>query len=342
MHVVAIVLLLSQRVYRRIRGTQTNNRVSRLPREERKGDMANPADLSDDELKKVIATGIEPDETPPTPAPEETPPTPPEQPTDPVTPPETPPVTPPANEETPPANNEEEPRQPSRREQLRVEKLLNKYGNPFERRSEAPLQPAQPPQPQPPTEQPQATHQQMIDYAKELNADPELIKKLEADRDLAIREARQTGVNEGRQQGESSAIDVANYLNWHTNLRIDSAAVHGKYGILDPDNKEEFHPAIAHAMNQRYLQFCRFNPETKTVGIPDISYKDFVEAEMELNEEIATFKNIKTVKNVAQQAATTGLRPDGSQAKKLDLTKVPQNMSLEELYASIGQTPPTK
>ena len=77
-------------------------------------------------------------------------------------------------------------------------------------------------------------------------------------------------------------------------------------------------------------------------GKPNIGYAEFVEARLEQAERLATRMNQETVKNVAKQAATTGLRPDGSSAKKLNLNQAPQNMSIEELYASIGQTPPKK
>ena len=63
---------------------------------------------------------------------------------------------------------------------------------------------------------------------------------------------------------------------------------------------------------------------------------------MELVEEIAGQKNAQTVKNVTKQAAQTGLRPDGSSAPRMNLNKAPQDMTMEELYASIGQKPPKR
>jgi hypothetical protein len=83
-----------------------------------------------------------------------------------------------------------------------------------------------------------------------------------------------------------------------------------------------------------------FDSDTQTVSNTNIGYADFVEGFMELVQETAGQKNAQTVKNVAKQAATTGLRPDGSAAKRLDLTKDPSEMSLDELYASLGQKRP--
>ncbi len=206
---------------------------------------------------------------------------------------------------------EEEQKPPSRREQLRIQQLLKKYGSPEQR-------------PAPSKPDPQG-----MDYAKELNADPETIKKLDEDR----RAAAEQSYNQG--------LSRADYIKWEMALRVDSPQVSAKFPILDK-NSPEFHPAIADAINTWYLRMSGFNPQTRTVADPDISYGEFVESYMELVEETASQKNVRTVKNVAKQAAATGLRPDGSSAKKLDLNKRPEDMSIEELYAAIGQKPPKK
>lgn len=200
----------------------------------------------------------------------------------------------------------EEPAPPSRRETLRIQNLLKKYG--------------------PPPERP-APSQQGLNYQETLDADPEVIQQLEADR----KNTGQAQYNEGLKRAE--------YLNWNTTLKIDAPNVERKYPVLDPSSPE-FHPAAADAINQWYLNMSGFDNETKTVNNPDIGYADFVEGFMELVQETAGQKNAQTVKNVAKQAASTGLRPDGSAAKRMDLTKEPQKMSMEELYAAIGQKPP--
>lgn len=212
-------------------------------------------------------------------------------------------------EEEPEETPEEQP--PSRREQLRIQTLLKKYGDPTQRQEAAPSQ------------RPGA-----LNYGEALDADPEVIRQLEADRQAG----NQAQYNEGLKRAE--------YLNWNTSLKIDAPIVEKKYPILDK-NSPEFHPAVADALNTWYLNMSRYDSESKTVGNPDISYADFVESNMELVEEIAGQRNAQTVKNVAKQAAATGLRPDGSSAKRLNLNQAPENMTLEELYASIGQKPPT-
>lgn len=207
---------------------------------------------------------------------------------------------------------EETEKPPSRREQLRIQDLLKKYGPPPER-------PAAP------------SNTEVLDYAKELNADPDVIKQLEADRERAGQQQYQ--------QGQSEGLKRAEFLDWKTSLKIDAPNIEKKYPILDPSSSD-FHPAVADSMNTWYLKMSGFDPNTQTVANNDISYADFVEANMELVEEIAGQKNVQTVKNVAKQAAQTGLRPDGSSAPAMNLNKDPQNMTMEELYASLGQKAP--
>lgn len=259
-----------------------------------------PSTMTDEELNKVIETGVAPEE-PESPEEPETP-EPPESSEEPETP-----------VETPSEESTEEPAPPSRREQLRIQQLLAKYGDPSDRA------PAQPP----------LQRASQLDYGTALDADPEVIKQLEADRQAG----NQAQYNEGLKRAE--------YLNWHTSLKIDAPKVESKYPILDKDSPE-FHPAVADALNSWYLKMSGFNSATQTVANTDISYSDFVEANMELVEEIAGQRNAQSVKNIAQQTATMGLRPDGSSAKRLNLNQAPESMSIEELYAKIGQTPPKK
>ena len=64
---------------------------------------------------------------------------------------------------------------------------------------------------------------------------------------------------------------------------------------------------------------------------------------MELGEVIGAKKAQTAAKNVAKQARTTGLRPDGSSAKRLDLNKAPDQMTDEELDAFLNKAGvPTK
>lgn len=264
--------------------------------------MADASQMTDEELKNVIETGIEPDQTTPEV--------------------EIPEVDKPVEDEivepTPEVEEEEEPQvpetpetpAPSRREQLRIQDLLAKYGDPTTRTPE-PLQP----------------RTDALDYNQTLDADPEVIQRLEEDRRLN----GQMQYNEGLKRAE--------FLDWKTSLKIDAPNVEKKYPMLDK-NSEEFHPAVANALNTWYLKMSGFNAANQTVSNNDISYKDFVEANMELVEEIAGQKTAQSVKNIAKQAAATGLRPDGSSTKRLNLNQSEKTMSLEELYAAIGQNKP--
>lgn len=219
----------------------------------------------------------------------------------------------PENPEAPaePETLEEKP--PSRREQLRVQQLLKKYGPPPER---VPKQVTRP------------------DFRNKVDADEQVYKDLE---DTAV------------QYGTSlvdSALNQANYQTWHRFLKMDDAQVRGKFGVLDPSNKEKFHPALADALNTRYLSFIGFDPGDASRGIPptvqkpDVSYLDFVEAEMEFADEIAAHRVANSTQNIARQAANAGLRPDGSSAKPLNLNKAPEDMTDDELRAAAKASMP--
>jgi len=207
------------------------------------------------------------------------------------------------SEESEPAEEPEE-QPPSRREQLRIQKLLQKYGDPRQ-----------------PTSQP--SRRDALDYDTALDADPEVIRQLEADRQA-----------EGISQ-YNEGLKRAEFLNWHTSLKIDAPNIEKKFPILD-ESSPEFHPAVANAINSWYTNMSGFDPETATVSNPNISYADFVEGFMELVQETAGEKNAQSVQNIAKQAASTGLRPDGSSAKRLNLNRPAEEMTDEELYASIG------
>lgn len=219
-----------------------------------------------------------------------------------------------AEEEVPQEEDKEEvpEEKPSRREQLRIQQLLDKYGPPPERRN--------PPK-----------REDALDYEHALDADPAVIQQLEADR---------------RREGEAqfnAGLEQAKSIQFHTRLEIDAPRVEAKYKFLDASDKDNFDPVRANAMNQLYLNQVGYNPGDPAKGIPEtvanpnVRYKDFVEAQMEFAEALMADRQINTAKNIAKQAATTGLRPDGSSAKRLNLNKAPELMTNEELNAVIRQ-----
>ena len=61
---------------------------------------------------------------------------------------------------------------------------------------------------------------------------------------------------------------------------------------------------------------------------------------MELADNMAGVKTQQATRNIAQQAAKTGLRPDGTSVKPLDLNKAPEDMTDEELRAATNATMP--
>lgn len=212
-------------------------------------------------------------------------------------------------EEAPEAPAEVEEPQPSRREQLRVQKLLQKYGTP------------------PDIKAPKV--EGTLDYNQALEADEETIRKFEADRQYASDAA----FREGLQQSQ--------LREWERDIKYELPLVKQQFKFLDPNDKENYNKVAEEALNEKYLRFVGFRPATDTtpasVMYPDVSYLEFVESEMEFAEELANQKVAQTTKNIARQAAKTGLRPDGSRAKSLNLNKAPEKMSDEELDAIINQ-----
>jgi len=271
-----------------------------------------PQDMSDEELKAAIS-GEQPEETPTNqeapadPPPKEEPEAPAEETPEPEAE-ETP-----AEEPDATADAEEKP--PSRREQLRVQHLLKKYGPPQET-------PA-PKAPEAPSHRP--------NYAEMLDAPEEVIQQL----DKTAEELEKTSY----ERGTSETLKQLRTVEWRTNLRIDNQAVEQKFPQLNK-NSEEFHPVLADAMNRRYLAMVGFNAQTGLVENPDVSYADFVESEFELADEIANTKVAKTAENIAKQAAQTGLRPSGGAVKAMDLNKTPEAMTNEELQAVINSSLP--
>jgi len=203
-----------------------------------------------------------------------------------------------------------EERPPSRRETLRIQQILAKRA---ENQQFAPIQPQRTTQP--------------LNYQEALDADPETIKQLEADR----AQLGQMQYNQGLEQAKT--------IQFHTRLELDAPKIESKYKFLDARDKDNFDPVRAEAINNLYLDTVGYRPGDMSRGIPesvanpDIRYADFVEAQMEFAEALMSEQRVRTTQNVARQAANTGLRPDGSSAKRLNLNQPIENMSDDELEA---------
>lgn len=255
-----------------------------------------PSEMTDEELDKALeeVDVPEPDAPPKADPPEE------EKPKDePEEEPEEEPVEEPEEEEEKP---------PSRRETLRVQAILAKLREDKE--------------PTPPKAAPDA-----LDYDKAIDADPELIAKLKADRDASNR----SFFDQGREQAKS--------IQFHTRLEIDAPRVDVNYPQLDK-NSDKFHSGLADAINTMYLSTVGYDSEADTVRNPSLRYIDYVDSIFELASEIAGEQTAATRTNIGKQAAKTGLRPDGSSTKKLNLNKAPQDMTDEELDAYLAAALP--
>ncbi len=203
---------------------------------------------------------------------------------------------------------EDEPEQPvSRRENLRIQKLVQQL-----REKEEAVAPEVP-------------RGQGLDYGTALDADPEVVKQLEADRQAYGKELYLQGVQQ------------ANSIRFQTRLEVDAPRVEASHPQLDKDSAE-FHPALADAVNSMYLSTVGYDPKTGSVQNPNIRYSDYVESIFELAGEIAGVQTTQAKKSIVKQVASTGLRPNGSSAKRLNLDKAPEEMTDDELKAVIGMS----
>lgn len=210
----------------------------------------------------------------------------------------------PAEEET---TNEEPKENWSRRKQERYIQLLDKFGPPPAQVQQAPYQ-----------------RNDALDYNQALDADPEVIKQLEADR----KAAEQAQYNRGRDESNQALA----YSQFYNNIRFDLPLVSEKLSKLDRQDAE--------ALDLEYMKITGADPSRGYVQNPNIGYAEFIEARIEQAERLAASMAATTTKNIVKQAAQTGLRPDGSSSKRLNLNQAPENMSIEELYAVMGQKPP--
>lgn len=199
---------------------------------------------------------------------------------------------------------QEEEKPPSRRESLRILQVLEKLKD----KSQTPAETAP-----------------GMDYKTAIDADPEVIKQLEADR-KAVSDAQ-----------FQSGLKQAQSIQFHTRLEIDAPRVEAKYSQLDKESAD-FNPVVANAINQWYLNTVGYDPKNDTVVNSSVRYADFVEGIFELADEVGSEKTANTSKNIAKQAANTGIRPGGGRTKGLDLNKAPKDMTDEELTAVIAQS----
>lgn len=136
------------------------------------------------------------------------------------------------------------------------------------------------------------------------------------------------------QQGlsEAQAYNIAN--TFATRLEIDAPKVGSKYQFLDTES-DQFNPGPTDFINRMYLSMVGYDPQTGVVQNTDLRYGEFVEGFMDVVELLATEKVAGSTKNVAKQAAQTGLRPGGSK-KSTYQGDDPRQMTDEQLEAAIS------
>lgn len=129
-------------------------------------------------------------------------------------------------------------------------------------------------------------------------------------------------------------LSQANALGFSTRLEIDVPRVSQKYPILDP-NSDSFDPGVSAFINESYLRTVGYNPQTGAVQNNNIRYEEYTDAQMELVEALTAARNVDSAKNLAKQAAQTGVRPSGV-AKKPYQGDNPKDMTTEQLDAVIN------
>lgn len=162
--------------------------------------------------------------------------------------------------------------------------------------------------------QPQAapTRQDNLDYRQVMDAPDEVYSQLEQERE----QVRAQGFNEGLNRFER--------FEFEQNLKSDLPLVQEKLNRLEP--------AAAEALDRMYLQTIGFNPDTGVPAVKGIGYADFIDAQLELANSIASTKVINSQRNIAKQAAQTGIRPDGGGRQGLQINSVEdiRNLSAED------------
>lgn len=141
----------------------------------------------------------------------------------------------------------------------------------------------------------QAPTYKPLDYKETIDADEQVITQLSNDRE-------QYATDLQRQTDERLTTEL-----WRRDIKSDLALVKDRMDKLDPSD--------ARAIDREYLLYSGYDQERGRVANPNIGYADFVEAQIERAERLASNLNIKTQQNVAKQAAQTGLRPTGGASK---------------------------
>lgn len=206
---------------------------------------------------------------------------------------------------------EPEPEPPSRRENLRIQQVLQKLKQSGEGHRQ---------------EQPQVNQ---VDYRELIDAPDEVYDQLE-------QRTKQYGDTRATQSAQETLKQIES-VRWESRLEMDAPRVASKFAYMDDKNDETFQPAIADSLNRFYMDLSQYDPKTNTAGNTRLRYAEFVEAIDELADAIAETKIRSARTNLGKQAKQTGIRPDGSSSNRLNLNKAPQDMTDAELEAVIAR-----
>lgn len=214
-------------------------------------------------------------------------------------------------------NEEDEEEKPiSRRKQARLDKLAKIWEN-IQGEGKSEEEPSKPKKPE------------ALKYEDDLDADDEVIKKLNDDREKFGQAMYEQGLEQARALKQQQDA-----FEFKQMLKSEEPQVRTKYKFMDPAD-DKFNQELTDSVVKDYLHFTSFDPNTGTAKNP-ISYFDFVDARMQQVQALAEEMVSETQQNVVKQAANTGLRPSGSApSKSVDLNKMPYEMSDEELDAII-------
>lgn len=168
-----------------------------------------------------------------------------------------------------------------------------------------------------------------LNYRDALEADDDTITKLEQDREAYGKSLYEEG------------LQRANSIQFHTRLELDVPKIESRYPQLDP-HSADFDADTLSDINELYLHLSGYDTKTGNVKTANLRYADFVEHQMEMADRLASKRHAESSKNIARQAAQTGIRPNGAAAKTMDLSKDPSQMTDEELDAVINQAIPPK
>jgi hypothetical protein len=133
---------------------------------------------------------------------------------------------------------------------------------------------------------------------------------------------------------EAQAYNIAN--TFVTRLEIDTPRVNSKYEFLDAESSD-FDPGVAGFVNRMYLNAVGYDPNTGLVRNMDIRYGEFIDGVMDMIDMVSTGKVADSAKNIAGQAARTGVRPGGSTTKPVYQGGNPKKMTDAQLDAVINQ-----